>query len=158
VAADAEVTRGAVYHHFRSKEGLFREVVEEQLSLMGRSIETAAEGQSGPWQALIAGCEAFLHESQNTTYQRIILIDGPAVLGTREWYELDYRYTTSLLAEVLSELSEADIIEVPDSVAAAEALSGVMNQLSLWVAAGNPEITARNTLMMILQALRRSEH
>ncbi|MDJ0754641.1 MAG: TetR/AcrR family transcriptional regulator [Ardenticatenaceae bacterium] len=154
LATQAEVTRGAVYHHFGSKEGLFREVVESQLRKMGEQILAVADGTQNDWEALTAGCRAFIHESQNPAYQRIILIDAPAVLGTQQWQQLDDEYTTRSLVEILEVLQAEDTIDVPDPSAAAQALSGAMNQLSLWVATGHPEENAQAMLARFLEALR----
>jgi len=154
MAEDAGVTRGALYHHFAGKKGLLREMVEALLTEMGAAIETAANREADGWAALEAGCRCFLRESQQPEYQRIVMTDGPAVLGIAEWRELDFRHTTRTLAEALTELAGQGEIDVPDSEAAAEALAGAMNQLSLWVAAGNPKETAWRTLERLLEALR----
>lgn len=154
VAEDAGVTRGALYHHFAGKKGLLREMVESLLADMGSAIETAANEASDGWAALEAGCRCFLRGSQQPEYQRIVMTDGPAVLGIAEWRELDFRHTTRSLAEALTELAAEGKVEVPAPEAAAEALAGAMNQLSLWIAAGNSEDTAWRTLERLLEALR----
>ena len=177
VAETAGVTRGAIYHHFEGKEGLFRALVIRRLEWMGRAIERAAaeaaeaavteaaavaprahtaDPGSREWRGLVAGCVAFLRESQDPAYQRIILLDGPAVLGIEAWQDLDSQYTTKSLVEALHDLERSGEIDVPDVVAAGEALSGAMNQLSLWVCAGHDLRLAEQTIEALLAGIRSS--
>lgn len=177
VAETAGVTRGAIYHHFAGKEGLFQALVIRRLEWMGRAIERAAaeagavavteaataarrahttDADSREWRGLVAGCVAFLRESQDPAYQRIILLDGPAVLGIEAWQALDSQYTTHSLVDALYELERSGDIDVPDVVAAAEALSGSMNQLSLWVGAGHELRLAERTIQALLAGIRSS--
>jgi AcrR family transcriptional regulator len=154
VASDAQVTRGAIYHHFNNKQTLFVEMVEQLLTRMGEAILASAEKAPDTWGSLLAGCRTFLEASQDESYQVIILGQAPAVLGTGHWNELDQTYTTRSLIEVLEALRMEGAIAVPDATAAAEALSGAMNQLSRWVASGNDLGAAWDTLSLLLGALR----
>ena len=159
VAERAKVTRGAVYHHFQNKEGLFLSMVEVLLEEMGRKIlaaadKVAAEVPRDTWKALVAGCLTFLAESQAPRYQRIVLTDAPAVMGISRWQALDYAYTTRTLTEALEELRGIGEVSVSDPEAAAQALSGAMNQLSLWVSGGNPASVAEEMLLRLLSSVR----
>lgn len=137
VSEVAGVTRGAVYHHFGSKEGLFRSVLEEVMAEQGRRILARAEAAEDPWNALLDGCRAFLEGALDDSYRRIVLLDGPSVLGVEEWNALDERHTTASLLEGLQE-NRRELIH-KDLEALAQALSGAMNQLGLWAAAaGTP--------------------
>lgn len=72
IVQQAQVTRGALYYHFRSKEDLFRavfEAVEEDLNARVTAVATAA---GEPWPALLAGCEAF----QLTGHQNIVTVQA----------------------------------------------------------------------------------
>ena len=135
LAQRCSVTRGAVYHHFKNKEALFLEVVHYLLSSMGDSIyRWAQSGPSGgkdPLEAFLHGTKGFLTESQTAEYQRIILLDAPAVLGMKKWQAIDDEYTTSTLVNVFTQLkSESDSY---DPAVLAQAFSGAMNQLSRWI-------------------------
>lgn len=132
LAQACHLTRGAVYHHFASKEALFLEVVRTLLSAMGQTIETWADrGQGRPFDALLWGTRGFLEATQLPAYQRIILTDAPAVLGIAAWQQLDDEYTTSTLVEVFRELHTPEAPWVPEVLA--QAFSGALNQLSRWV-------------------------
>ena len=143
LAKNCDVTRGAVYHHFKKKEALFLEVVKSLLKKMGTSIYRSAEsGPSGgedPIEAFLYGTRGFLTESQSPEYQRIILLDAPAVLGMKKWQAIDDEHTTSTLVNVFTQLkSESDNY---DPAVLAQAFSGAMNQLSRWIS-NNEDIDA----------------
>lgn len=129
--------------------------MRSELDWMGSRILAAAEAAPTGWDALVAGCGEFLRKSQQRGYQQVILTDAPALLGIATWNELDYRYTTRSLVEVLQELRSDNAIAISDPEASAEALSGAMNQLSRWVAAGGSQDSAFATLLVLLDSFRR---
>ena len=135
LAQNCDVSRGAVYHHFKNKETLFLEVVEFLLKKMGESIyRWAKSGPSGGedlMEAFLYGTRGFLAESQSSGYQRIILLDAPAVLGMKKWQAIDDEYTTSTLVDVFTQLKKES--DTYDPTVLAQAFSGAMNQLSRWI-------------------------
>ncbi|MDB1089052.1 TetR/AcrR family transcriptional regulator [Streptomyces sp. ACA25] len=81
VAAAAGVTKGAAYHHFRSKPDLFRAVFTLEQEQAAAMLERAAAQQSDAWAALAAGVRTFLERCLDPGFRRIVMMDGPAVLG-----------------------------------------------------------------------------
>ncbi|MCU0465503.1 MAG: TetR/AcrR family transcriptional regulator [Anaerolineae bacterium] len=134
IVQQAGVTRGALYHHFGSKEGLFKAVLEAVQADVARRIEQASAEQETLWDQLTAGCAAFLAVSTEPATQRILLVDAPAVLGWEVWREADAQNSGQLLAEIVSELREHGLIKPLPVAALTHLLSGAMNELALWVA------------------------
>ncbi len=89
VVRRARVTRGALYHHFKDKQDLFKAVLLEEEKRLAAATTAVAARQSDPWRALAAGCDAFLSECLNPAVQRIVLIDAPAVLGWEAYRQID---------------------------------------------------------------------
>lgn len=89
IVAAAGVTKGALYHHFSSKAELFRVVLEQAQQEVAERIAATADARESSWEQLLVGCEAFLGASTDPAIQRIMLIDGPAVLGWAEWREMN---------------------------------------------------------------------
>jgi AcrR family transcriptional regulator len=89
IAAAANVTKGALYHHFDGKRDVFRAVYEvEQRRLT--EIESAAYWRKrDPWEAFYAGCRAFLEASIDPGVQRITLLDAPGALGWETMREIE---------------------------------------------------------------------
>ncbi len=88
----AKVTKGALFHHFSSKEKLFTEIwtnVQTEMDAAARVAAAAQIGNSDPYAAFLAGSRVYLDWVARHDYQQIVLIDGPAVLGIAGWYERD---------------------------------------------------------------------
>jgi AcrR family transcriptional regulator len=84
IAEAARVTKGAVYHHFANKQALFRAVYEETgTDAQDRVIRAGGPGAEArtPVDRIVAMMNAYLDASLDPEFRRIILIDGPAVVG-----------------------------------------------------------------------------
>src|SRR5271154_5485497 len=92
VVRRARVTRGALYHHFRDKQDLFKAVLDDEQVKLAASIKAVAARETDPWRALMAGCHAFLDACLDSSVQQILLIDAPAVLGWEGCREADAMY------------------------------------------------------------------
>ncbi|QDB79418.1 TetR/AcrR family transcriptional regulator [Georgenia wutianyii] len=144
-------TKGALYHHFGSKLGLFRAVVEQVQREVGARVAAAAEQHTDPWDQLVAGCEAFVAAGADPDVRRIMLVDAPAVLGWAEWRAMDEASSGRLLAEVLTELVEEGTLEPQPVEPLVRLLSGAMNEAALWLA----EQGGEGDLEAVTAALRR---
>ncbi len=130
----ADITRGALYHHFGSKEGLFRAVFEQLQAEIAAKIEAAADAVDDDWDKLVVGCRAFLAASLDAEVQRIVLIDAPAVLGWAVWREADAQASMRSLEAVLTDLQASGTIQTASVPALTHLLSGAMNEAALWLA------------------------
>lgn len=159
IVQQAGVTRGALYHHFGSKAGLFGAVVADlQREVAGRVAAASAAAGADPWAQLLAGCRAFMQASLEPAARRILLLDGPAVIGWDAWRELDAANAMRLLEEGLRELAAAGVIALASPPAATHLLSGAMNEAVLWIARSpDPDralAEAAATLEQLLAGLR----
>ncbi|WP_440069368.1 TetR/AcrR family transcriptional regulator [Streptosporangium sp. OZ121] len=157
IVGAAAVTKGALYHHFESKAALFHVVVEQVQQEVGERVAAAADAYDDPWEQLVAGCRTFLAVSRDPDVQRIMLVDGPAVLGWNEWRAMDEASSARHLTEALGTLIEAGIVTRQPVEPLARLLSGAMNEAALWLARSTdpedlPAVTA--ALSRILESLR----
>ncbi|MFF5263527.1 TetR/AcrR family transcriptional regulator [Actinomadura viridis] len=153
----AGVTKGALYHLFASKADLFRAVLEQVQREVGETVARTADAHDDPWTRLTAGCQAFLAASTAPGVQRIMLVDGPAVLGWSEWRALDERTSARHLAEALTELIGAGVIAPQPVAPLTHLLSGAMNEAALWLASSGDPASLPDTqaaLARLLEALR----
>jgi AcrR family transcriptional regulator len=134
IVAAAGVTKGALYHHFDSKADVFRAVLEQVQQEVAEQVVAAAEAHDDSWTQLTAGCRAFLTASTAPQVQRIMLVDGPAVLGWTEWRALDETTSAHHLAEALARLVADGTIPAQPVAPLAHLLSGAMNEAALWLA------------------------
>ncbi|MBF6548743.1 TetR/AcrR family transcriptional regulator [Nocardia brasiliensis] len=128
------VTKGALYHHFDSKSALFGAVLEQVQQEVGARVSAAAEAVTDPWDQLVTGCETFLTACTDPEIQRIMLIDGPAVLGWNEWRALDAAASARHLAEALQTLIDTGVLARQPVAPLTHLLSGAMNEAALWLA------------------------
>ncbi|MCP2267473.1 TetR/AcrR family transcriptional regulator [Promicromonospora thailandica] len=134
VARAVGVTKGAAYHHFEGKGGLFRAVVAQVQQELGERVARAADAHRDPWDQLRAGCHAFLAAGRDPDVRRILLVDAPAVLGWDEWRAMDEDSSARHLSEVLTTLVEAGVVPDQPVEPLARLLSGAMNEAALWLA------------------------
>jgi AcrR family transcriptional regulator len=107
VAADIQATRGAVYHHFSSKQALF-EAVFEKLETEAVQQSRAAGAQSDdPWQQALLALDAFLEQCSDPTHGRIVWQEAPLALGWAHWEELEHKLAFGLIEEYVRTLMES---------------------------------------------------
>ena len=77
----AGVTRGAFYHHFDSKEQIFREVYAAEQKKLAAVVRRAFLAERDPWDGMSAGCRALLEASLEPAVRQITLVEAPGALG-----------------------------------------------------------------------------
>lgn len=157
IVSAAGVTKGALYHHFDGKVSLFRAVLEQVQREVAQRISANADAQADPWSRLTTGCDSFLDVTADPDIQRIMLIDGPAVLGWDTWRTIDEEASVQHLKQALTELMEAGIIRRQPLSPLTHLLSGAMNEAAHWLAqSANPRDLAETkaVLRQILEGLR----
>ncbi len=156
IAAAAGVTRGALYHQFADKVELFAAVFEEvevELLLRLGRVEVDGDDALAP---LIAGADAWLDASTDPVVQRIVLIDGPAVLGWERWREIGLRYGLGLVATVLADAMAAGAIPEQPVDPLAHALVGALDEAALYVARSDDPVAARGEMGEVVHRLVRA--
>jgi AcrR family transcriptional regulator len=158
VAARARVTKGAVYHHFESKEALFLaalELVDERTVV---EIAAATEGARTTWAAAIAALDAFLDRCLDPMYRRVCFEEGPQALGFVAWWEHGERHVEGMLKAALVALVDDGDIVVRDIDAMSATLYGSLTAGALAIArAADPRAArkaVRTTLLQLLEGLR----
>lgn len=138
----AGVTRGALYHHFGGKRDLFEAVYERiEVELAQRIADGALNaGVTAPLEAMRAGAEMFLRAATEPEAQRIVLLDGPAVLGWDRWREIAAEHGLGLIEATLQAAIEAGAIAEQPVRPLAHVLMGALDEAAMLVArAENPE-------------------
>ena len=107
LVAAAGVTRGALYHHFDGKLGLFEAVYEAvEQDLVARFPIERMAGKD-PLQALKTAVGEVLELSREPEVHQIALVDAPAVLGWERWHEIELRYGLGVIVASLTAAAEA---------------------------------------------------
>ncbi len=158
IVAAARVTRGALYHHFRDKADLFRTVMAECAREMAERLveqETrrARDGHEDAWQLLRTGFQSFLDACGDPDFQRIVLIEGPAVLGHNAWDALVEEHGYGLLAEALAEAVRDGRIDPLPVAPLTRMLAALISEASLYIARAADHEEARAEAGLVLDRL-----
>jgi AcrR family transcriptional regulator len=159
IVAEARVTRGALYHHFEDgKPGLFREVVRTLMAEVHARLTAEGQRARTPLEALELGMNAFLQTCTEPGYRRILLLDGPAVLGWYEWRSLDLEYGLGLLRRALEAAVATGQVEVADVEMTTHLLAGALVDAALLLGQARDQRALRRrlkaTLLRLLHGLR----
>jgi AcrR family transcriptional regulator len=163
IVARARVTRGALYHHFGDKPGLFAAVMQAVAAdlaerLVSQELSRTATGATGAWDQLREGFQAFLDACTGSDFQRIVLVDGPAVLGHGAWSDLVEQHGLGLLRTWLQRAIDDGQIDSLPVDPLASLLAALIGEASLYVARASDPTRARceagATIDRILTGLR----
>ena len=116
IVAGAEVTKGALYHHFSGKQALFEAVFERVENEAAQTIQGALKGHTDPWAKALAGLRAFLDVVQQPGYRRIVILEGPAVLGYERFREHEERSTFANVLDIVGSVLQAGAWELDDAM------------------------------------------
>jgi AcrR family transcriptional regulator len=101
VVAGARVTKGAVYHHFSGKQALFGAVFERVEGAAGAAVQSVLSTGGDPWDQANAGLRAFLEVVQRPDYRRIVVQDGPSVLGHERFRQQEEHSAFGTVVEIV---------------------------------------------------------
>ncbi|MDQ3768351.1 MAG: TetR/AcrR family transcriptional regulator [Actinomycetota bacterium] len=159
IVRQARVTRGALYHHFRGKEDLFRAVFEEINAELGERAARGAMAEQDPWEQMRTGAHAFLDACLDPAVQRIALLDAPAVLGWETSRELDKQAGLGIAEAVIGAAMEAGAIERGPVQPLAHLLLAALHEGAMLIAGADDVGAAREevgvSIDLLLAGLRR---
>jgi AcrR family transcriptional regulator len=130
IAKRAGVAKGAVYHHFGSKEEIFERVLDGIFLEIAARLRAAAGAGRDLFEVMVKGTEIYLERVTAPEVKRIILVDGPAVLGWNKWREIDQRHFGRMLKVPLAQML-GDKLDAPDIEAQFHLLSGAIMEAAL---------------------------
>ncbi|EFH09920.1 TetR/AcrR family transcriptional regulator [Teichococcus cervicalis] len=146
LTAEAGLTRGALYHHFGDKKGLLQAVVEQIDAEMSVRLDAVAARGATPWQGFLDQSVAYIEMALEPEIQRIMLRDGPAVLGDPAQWPSQNACLAATTGSLRAMIEDGTLRPV-DAEAAARLLNGAALTAALWIAAAEqPEIVLRKAV------------
>ena len=152
VVTAAQVTKGALYHHFRSKEGVFA-AVYEQVQREVSDLVVAEFLRPDPWDALHVGCELWIDAHLDPAVQRIVLRDARAVLGWEVVRDVEGRFGVVPLRGVLRRAITKGLLEPVPLRPLALMIMGALNEACLYVADADDYEQARVDVRQLTERL-----
>lgn len=136
LTADAGLTRGALYHNFGDKKGLLRAVIDQLDAEMLVRMRAAAARAETRWLGFLEEGIAYIEMALEPEIQRIMLLDGPAVLGDpSQWPNQTACLRTSM--QTIQALIDDGTVRPVDAEAAARLINGAALNAALWIAASD---------------------
>lgn len=130
ICSASNITKGALFHHFKNKQSLFLEIwtnLQVEMDSEAREAAIAARSLSDPYSAFLAGCRVYLKYATRRDYQKIVLVDGPSVLGMKGWYEEDHDLGSQNVRAGVKYLSKKGIVAEANVEALAVMLQSALN-------------------------------
>lgn len=150
----AGVTRGALYHHFDGKEGLFEAVYDAVEAEATERIAAAALAEEDPYEGLLVGVDAFLdHCVLDPAVRRIALVEAPTVLGWDRWCELGDAYALGLTRVALQAAIDAGKLRPVPVDTLSHLLVGALREAGLVLSRSDDPDATRPVLRDLLAGL-----
>jgi AcrR family transcriptional regulator len=141
LAAEAGVTRGALHHHFTNKAGLFEAVFRREIAAMGARLDAVWEADmargTDRWDAFRHTFHAYLDDIVQPGLRRILLQDGPSILGVAA-LDILLEQGFGVMVDDLKVLGAAGRVAALDPVAMAHLFNGATINLAFWAAEAAP--------------------
>ena len=158
IASSAGVTKGALYHHFDSKEDLFRAVAESVKRDINTRLSDLFLG-SDAFSALEVGCFTILEAYLDPSVRQIVWLDAPAVLSLSAYRDIQGRYEQVFLRASLRRAMREGVIEQLPLRPLTSLLTGAIGEGCTFIAASPDPMSAREevgrTMSRLLEGLRR---
>lgn len=151
----AGLTRGALYHQFADKVELFAAVCENVEERLGQRIDEriGQAGESDPIAIMRLGVRIWLEACVEPEVQRIVLLDGPAVLGWERWRAIGERYGMGLIEAILVAAMAAGRIPQQPTRPLAHVLIGALDEAALYIARAEDQDAARTEIEPVILRL-----
>jgi AcrR family transcriptional regulator len=155
ITRETGMTRGALYHQFANKADLFAAVLDQVEAEIAERVAGAVAGfdPADTTGMLLAGADAWLDASSEPDLQRIVLLDGPSVLGWDRWREICLRHTVGLIAALLQDGIDRGSLPPQPVRALTHVLVGAVDEAALYIAQAQDGAAARADMDLVIRRL-----
>jgi AcrR family transcriptional regulator len=158
IAEAARVAKGAVYHHFATKEAVFEAVFDQVSHDLVLEVDRAARTEKDVLAAMVAGTQYYFAACAKGPTGQIILRDGPAVLGWERWREIDAQHFGGKIRRALAAAMDAGLIARQPIEPLARLLLGAVTEAAVACAGRSDVLKAggeySRAFKSLLEALR----
>jgi AcrR family transcriptional regulator len=158
IAEQARVAKGAVYHHFATKEAVFEAMFDQVARSLVQDIDRAVRNEKDVLAAMVAGTQHYFAACAKGPTGQIILRDGPAVLGWERWREIDAQHFGGKIPRALAAAMDTGLIARQPVEPLARLLLGAVTEAAVACASRTDVLKAGNeytrAFKSLLEALR----
>lgn len=146
IVKEAGVTRGALYHHFADKTELFEAVLEGEAAAIAADIDAKTDIGMSAFDNLVRGGEAYLDAMAEPGRAQLLLLDGPAILGSEAVAALHAKHGDAQLQEGLTfAIKQGAMPDLPLGPLT-QLFSAMFDRAAVAIAAGEPAKEYKQTL------------
>lgn len=150
----AGVSRGALYHHFKGKRDVYEAVWKDSESRLIERLATAAADAKTPFEALLAGCLAYLDEAaSNREMQRIGLLQSRTVLGWERWRDGVRELGLRTMQEAVRAAMDSGELRRADPETTAHLILAALIEAGLLIATADDPAEARRRAEPVFRAM-----
>jgi AcrR family transcriptional regulator len=155
IVAEAQVSRGALYHHYADKTALFDDVfqVVERDAAQRLAESAAGNGDDDARTVMQRALDEWFEACDDPEVYRILLIDAPSVLGWGRFRELCLHHVLGLI-EGLLEVGMADGTFTRQPVRPlAHVLIAAADEAALYIVGSDDRATAKAEMRAVVDRL-----
>nr|WP_319382799.1 TetR/AcrR family transcriptional regulator [uncultured Roseibium sp.] len=149
----ANVTRGALYHHFQDKADLMRALVHQESRAIAEEIDADTDTGQSPLDAFMAGAKAYFSAMSHPGRTRILLLEGPAVLGVEEMAAIDRETGGATILEGLRHAAGHGALKGVPLEPLADLLSSAFDRAALAIANGENREAYEKATRLLLEGM-----
>ena len=153
IVVAAGVTRGALYHHYGGKEGLFEAVAEAAMQRLHDKIVRVAGSGTDALEGLKQGARRFLELSSAPRTQLVLFVDAPVVMGWQRWRQMDARYGFGLILRALDGVVAQGRMRSASRDVVAHLLLSALIEASMLIANSAQKANARAEAEIVVERL-----
>ncbi len=153
IAQASGVAKGAVYHHFPSKEAVFEAVFEVVGLEVEATVRAAASEARDVLASMAAGTRTYFAVCSNGPIGRIMLKDGPAVLGWTRWREIDAQHFGGGIESVVAAAMRQGLIREQPVEPLARLILGAVTEAAMACGAADDPPAAAQSYAQAFEAL-----
>jgi len=153
VVRRAGLTRGAFYHHFDDKTELFAAVLENVEAELVDRLLASPPPEGDPFELLAFAVGVFLDRYLDPAVRRIVLVEGPTVLGWQRWSAIERRFGLGLVEGPLRRAEEAGALQPLPVVTLSHALFGALMEGAMLLASSRDPRSTRAELEHVVRAV-----
>ncbi len=154
----ANVTTGAVYYHFGDKKSLFQAVAEFLEQEILDEVSARVSAIEHPWEAFETGILETLEVCARPDIQRIVFREAPAVIGLREWRDIEVKYSFGMMQTMVAQMSEAGLLITREPVVTSQIILGALIEAAHSIAESDDQdssiLAAKQTLRLMINSLK----
>ena len=150
LALAAGLSQSDLRNLYPDKKALFTAVLVSLEKAFDAHCREASSGLvEEPMELFLAGCRAALEFGGRRDFARIVMIEGPGVLGEAEWERIDHGLGLPTIRQGLRNLAPH-----AGEAAVRPMIMGALNELILALARGEPGVSVDDSLGVLERLLR----